>query len=432
MTNVYRKNLQSKYVNKEMKSNSTFKLVILSIIVLFTVYSIHLKILPSVVSPRILLMFILSFIFFLRESKKTIKSFEWDKYNLLIWGVFNFVLLVYSFIITYGHGALNSEYNAFVPVFNYFFMVVIFSYVLESFIVNEDQFCKAIILATLLQSIIVILSLSNDVRTLLETIQYGDIDRYSQRVIGLGITGATGSIYLYTGLFANAYMILFKKKKLKYLISFIIIFIAITLVARTGFYVSVILLLFMIVMYGENFKGKIKNLIYTFLLIILFVTIGSLLMDTLEVNNDLIRYTLGRLDEILSLSDSKTIKTISGMNIPPLTIETAFGTGVRKGYINTGLLIWHDSGYVQRFMSIGFFMALFSYTSLVIYITNLIKRLTKFKKKQFFMMLLLIMLVLELKEPFIFTLAYPFVLLMLIRLTIKSETKKIITKEIEL
>lgn len=377
-------------------------------------------------------MLLFSFDFFRKKGFRVERNLKWVKKRTFTWGYFNLCLLLYSFVIALGNGALTSEYSAFTAFFNYFIMVFFFSFVLEEYFTDEVQFCNAMIVATLIQSSIVILSLLPSVRILLENIQYGDIARYSDRVIGIGITGATGSIYLFTGLFANAYILLFNKIQWKYILSFITILIAIAFVARTGFYVSIVILLFIVFFGSGGINIKIKRNIMFFSLFILLSLGTYIFIKKVEVNLNLIEYTIGRLDEIFKPSNSKTLKTISNMNIPSLTFETLIGTGVEKGYTSNGELIWHDSGYVQRYMSVGFVMALLSYLSLTIYINSLIKKVKQSKKRMFFRLLLVLMLFIEIKEPFIFTLAYPFVLLILLRLTVKSYVSKEKREEISL
>jgi|GEM_PF-3353424 len=398
----------------------TFKSIFLSLTVLFTVYSIHLKMFPGFLTPRIFLILLLSLVFFKRKLGVGL-TLKWDTRDVLIWGLFNVGLLIYSFIITLGNNAITSDYSAFTGVFNYFLMVVFFSSIMATYFSDEERFCNALIIATLIQSIIVIASLLYSVRAVLETIQYGDIDRYANRVIGLGITGATGSVYLFTGLFANAYMILFKKIKWKYIVSFLVIFVAITLVARTGYYISFTVLLFILFIGAGNIHEKGKRIFMIFALSILLGVIANFMVSSFKTNTDLLNYTIGRLDEIFSGSESKTLKSISNMNIPSVTLETLIGTGVRKGYTSIGEFIWHDSGYVQRYMSIGLIMALMSYLSLAYYLKKLISKVNDKNKRRFFNLIFVLMLAIEIKEPFIFTLAYPFVLIILLQLTIKAQ-----------
>ena len=353
------------------------------------------------------------------------KRVKWSRRNVIIWGLFNVALLIYTLSITIANDALTSNYSAVTGVFNYFVMVVFFSIVLESFFENEEEFCNVLIIATLLQSIIVIASLSSNVRLALESVQIGDFDRYVNRVIGLGITGATGSIYLFTGLIANAYMILFKKSNWKYMFSLLTIFVSIMLVARTGFYAASVLLIFIFIYGSGNIDKKIKQNLMIIISSIVIGVVAFIAISITEADGDLIRYTLGRLDEIFAGTESKTLITISNMNIPSLSVETFFGTGVRKGYTSSGELIWHDSGYIQRYMSIGLLMAVLSYFSLIFYCAGLIKKITGSRKRRFFILVLMLMLVIELKEPFIFTLSYPFVFLIILRLTIKAQQNKI-------
>lgn len=308
-------------------------------------------------------------------------------------------------------------------------MVFVFAGILPYYFKNEKVFCDALIIATLIQSVIVFISLSESGRMLVENIQNADIERYHDRVIGLGIAGATGSIYLFTGLIANAYMLLFHKKNGIYLVSFLVIFLAISLVARTGFYAALILFLFVNFYDLKKIIKTIKRLVLIILISIILGVSFNAFQNNDSINTELISYTIKRLDEIFSGSESKTYQSISKMNIPTLSFETTIGTGVRKGTTLNGEWIWHDSGYVQRYMGLGIVMAFFSYLSLFVYQTYLINKIKLRKKRIFFYLIVALMMIIEVKEPFIYTLAYPFVTIVLVKIAIKSEKYKLLTQD---
>ncbi len=97
--------------------------------------------------------------------------------------------------------------------------------------------------------------------------------------------------------------------------------------------------------------------------------------------------------------------------VPRLTIETVLGTGRVLDSRGLGNASGHDSGYIQTYYSLGLPMALLLYGSLLALFLGVAQRLQRYRGVVF--MLLGLIFVIEIKEPFMFKYAMPFVLLTL-------------------
>ncbi|ADY12104.1 hypothetical protein SpiBuddy_0266 [Sphaerochaeta globosa str. Buddy] len=395
--------------------------IILKILTLFfTVFSIRLKVIP--VTPRIIvLVSVLLYVFFMRGFHYTKDDIKW-----LIKCFFVFLFTLFSVFLNSANQT-DSELPLY-SAFNFLIFVGLFPFLLIDVFDDELQFCRALGIAGTIQSIIVIMSaLIPLIRTLLQEIQNIDFSRYNYRIFGLGIAGSGGSIYLFCGLFAIAYWIICTKKISIWLtLIYIINFFAITLVGRTGFYAAIIVSLCLFIIVGRNGVWKPSALFgWSFFILIGMIFLYNYVTSVFESNTEVLLYTFRRLGEGFNYSDSETIEKLSLWNdrIIPLSFRTLFiGTGVTRGYSYDGLLVSHDGGYAKRYMSIGLVMALYSYVIYYNYLRKMIKRITG--KKGIIVICLLIMLVIEYKEPFMYQLALPFTVLMIVKLKLKAQVQK--------
>jgi hypothetical protein len=405
-------------INKRNESNYKIKLLGLtfSILVLFfTVFSIS----PAgwIIKPRILMMIFVSVLFikYILVNQKAI-NFRMNKTDFQ-WIISASFILIYTYLITISNH-LEGQENALSSTFNFFLFVGIFPFLVLPIFKDEIHFSKAMTLATLIHSLIVIFSFLNpSVRFFLESFQTFTFERYAFRVVGLGIAGAGGSVYLFSGLITNAYLLIFSNEKSKYiyLYSFILIFIAIALVGRTGFYCALMLLVFMILLNIHKVNLWTNKILRIIIPLIPFMIIAYFVTKNIEYNKELFNYTYNRLFELFN--NGSTVKELNQMNdtLPPLSFHTFFGTGVTRGAISTGLNIQHDGGYAKRYASIGVLGLIISYFVFFMYILRLTSNVP-IKARGFIIFNLILLYVIEYKEPFMFMLAYPFILIMLSKL----------------
>jgi hypothetical protein len=255
-------------------------------------------------------------------------------------------------------------------------------------------------------------------RSWLENVQDIDFSRYGYRIVGLGIAGAGGSVYLTCGLIAVAYwMISTKRVSGVTVLCFVIQFVAIAFVGRTGFYAAIVILFITFICLGNSCGvASLKLFGYLFLLMAIFIVLYNIVLAMYEIDTDILKYTYNRLWEIFEDSDSSTVQTLQRWNsmLPSINLRMfLLGTGVTRGTSFDGLRISHDGGYAKRYASIGLMMAIYSYLSYYRYVFKYIK--LKFDKSSRFFMyfVVVIMIVIEYKEPFMYQLALPFTVLMI-------------------
>jgi len=397
----------------------------------FSIFSIHFQGVAEFLTPRILSMFIMVFFFMHKELINLYKK----KFSLtkILWMLSTVFIFMYSSIVTYFNRIDVSDTTIVSSTLNFLIFVGIFPFFMEKIFIDSKYFATCLLYSSLVQAVIVILSFTfSGVRFFLEKIQIMEFWRYDWRVIGLGIAGAGGSIYLFMGIVAAGFLIISGELKLKNLIFMFIISIAILLVGRTGFYATLILIIYILFCNSNDFLKSFKNAtkIFTFLLLSLLVFF-MILFITPNFNFDMLFYTLDRALELFEYGfDSPTLSGINNVEtpIPGLSLETLFGTGVARGLTPSGKLFMSDSGYIQRYASLGFIVAIVSYVSFAIFIMQLTKNIDRLKRRYIYFCLLLLF-VIEYKEPFMYMLAYPFTLVMLSIITKReAENGKTISK----
>lgn len=382
---------------------------------LFLVFSIHINGFNGLFTLRnISILFIILMWVVLNGKIRT--KFLISKIDIE-WIIASSLLFIYIFIISFCYNSIGANNSALTHYINFFIMIVVLPYIFCGVEKNFDRFATALIIATVIQSFIVIASFSvPQIRTYLFQIQSFDDDFLSTRIVGLGIAGAKGSIYLITGFIINVYYLLFYKRDIKFILSAVIIFVATLLVGRTGFYVGLVLIVYLIFVGMMKILNKEAIKIFIRIIAVMVIICFSLFLSSkfISINLDSLSYTINRLSELWTTR--RTFEIIAEMNVPILTIELLFwGHGFEKGYQN-GIKIWHDSGYIQRYFSLGLLPAVFSYFILLRYIVRLIRCLENKNKSIFWLLIVSILVVIEYKEPFIYALALPFVIIVSLRL----------------
>lgn len=400
------------------KNNETPKMLINTILMFFVVFSIHFKGMPWHVSPRIIGMLFIIFIFN-RRSIFNIAKFRISKTDF-IWIISSVFILVYSWFTIVINDAGNSIYTISDSAFNFLIFVCILPLFAVNMFEDASHFCRCILYACVIQSIIVLMSfVFLPVRELLETIQIMDFSRYDWRIIGLGIAGAGGSVYLLCGLIAAGYLIIKGEREVSVFLAICIIFIAIAAVGRTGFYAALLILFYLVLFNSKRIKSKVLTNLKLLTIAGLVIIFGYFFVFYLfDIDMQLFDYTYFRLGELFRDGlNSRTLNSINNINIavPGLSAETLIGTGITRGITSSGVIFMHDSGYVQRYAALGILVCILSYVSLYVYVIKLLKRVPKMDKL-YILYCLLILFVLEYKEPFIYMLAYPFTLIMISKL----------------
>ena len=263
------------------------------------------------------------------------------------------------------------------------------------------SFSNSFIICGIIQSLIIFGQyFSLEVRKLLDSMFYqsGNVSFLRiDRATGIGAEGATMGLFLGLSMLSCTYMCLKEKKIYLYVISYIIILVAASLVSRTGMLIGIILSIFMLVCLLKKGAGKFVTMLIA---TIPTVFIVSNLFNK-YISNSRLRYLQNWLNNAFSRDEGSSIYALESMEIPPLSIETIFGTGIRRGYFGNGYLIQNDIGYIQLYAGLGIIVeVLFYYLVFSMCVRRIILIGNKTIKAALFLLVLLCV-IFEAKEPFI-------------------------------
>ena len=385
--------------------------------ILFIVFSIHLPPFTGILAPRNLAIALIILRFFWIYKVKGL--FDID----IKWIFFAALLFGYIFCISIVNESFSSRHSAFNSYFNFFVMVVILPYLFCKVEQSFDNVVKTIIIATLFQALIVDCSfLFPPFRNFLYKIQNFEENFLFNRIVGLGIAGAKGSIYLFCGYMMNLYWLIFYEYKTRWLFSLFAIFIAITLVGRTGFYLCLVsfILFIYIGTIKDSFSQYFIHIIKNILALIVLSYLISLIVKNIGIDMETFEYTFRRLSELWT--HRQTFDALEKMNKPDLSMYLFIGQGWEKGFDLVGNCIWNDSGYIQRFFSLGLIPCIFSYLLLLGRLLFLIHEQNNKMKQLFWFFMVTALFVIEYKEPFIYALSMPFVIIISLMLEIKKDS----------
>jgi hypothetical protein len=408
-------------IKKKIKS------IINTILVFLLIFTIHFTFMPTGITMRLLSMGIIVLVwmrrnlpaFHTRDLKINKTLFSWFYACLFI--------MLYTVSITSINNVPVGSSTLSANTFNFLIMVCVLPYMFMSFFKDAEEFAHSVVNACIVQSVIVYASYINPtVKSFITSLMSNVDDNYlfytEWRATGLGVAGAGGSIYLTCGLIAAMYIVLFGKQTKSIYIKFFAILIAIFLVGRTGFYVGLLFILYIVISpykAGKTNK-KTKKMLGT---IIGLVVALYLILKFSQI--DITRYeylTARSLELFMYGTESSTLKAINNHNtsIPSLSWETFWGTGIIRGTTDSGLVFQNDSGYIKRYAAIGLFGSVISYLTLMIYILK-ISAVANLPKRTFYLFILFILFIIEYKEPFIYMLSFPFTLIMIILLSNKEK-----------
>lgn len=248
---------------------------------------------------------------------------------------------------------------------------------------------------------------------LLQTVENGS------RVVGMGLSGALGSVVIST---AAVLLVLMRiKNKIPvgpfYLLYFVV-FITTLFIGRTGLLVEALLLIWLVI----RGKNGTRNALGIGLLAILIPVIVQSVMATL---------TFGAAEsysdwmmEIFSADKLRDINqgVVQG-GWPPFTPQMIFGTGIEAGYMYNGIRYASDSGFIRMYTAVGLVGMFLYYMGL--YKLLRAPRIFALKPilKKYFLLVILISFVIEYKEPFMMKYVFPWVILTSQILVLKEDCK---------
>lgn len=293
----------------------------------------------------------------------------------------------------------------FIHLVTLFLMLIIYPTLLRGVFRNVTEFIQCQWKICLFQAVVVLLGrLFLPIRLFVfKYTAYGDgrlLDgvRQGLRSVGIDLVGAAGSMVLFAGIMCGVYLFYQSKdrhEKKHIVFGWMCIMAALLFVGRTGLYFGGIVILG-VVFYGI-FKHD-KSVRWLFLGMVAIVS-GCLFYDVLSPNSSWMRWIM----EIGNLfGDNKTIDVLlNKMNIPPLTYETFFGTGMVSGKTTSGLVLNHDAGYVRAYSSIGVLGSILFYGLIYCFYFSLIRKVKSAQNKWIYSVFLLVLVIAEMKEPFL-------------------------------
>lgn len=326
---------------------------------------------------------------------------------------FQFILLFYTVIIFCFVGRSDGE-TLLEQILNFLFIVPIAVYALEVIIDSVDELMEIILVITLFQSIVILLGMLVptigfviDELPTNRTYVYWTYSYYRSMGYpgGIACVAAYGSIKMALGCVAVYYFLMTKKNALKYWFYFVLIAIAMTAVARTGFVLSIIVFFFIL-----KDKLKHKNFIYGLIVFFCFALVGVLsiffIMDINTVERQLTK-DFSRLFDFFENgfynSFFKYYLYGGGTVIPSLSIKTIIGTGVISGMSGNGVYVNVDGGFLRMYVALGLPLAIVFYLFQLKIMLKCMKLLPSKTLRNVSIILILMMFLGEFKEFYFYT-----------------------------
>ena len=332
--------------------------------------------------------------------------------NYWYWNVF-LILYVYSLL------QLNGSGDGITPLTDYFYMLImlpVFYITGVYFFKNTKDLMKTLYIGVIIQTFIIILALFSPILTIALTqlfpegaynadehfggMKYAVAEGYK---IGLGVFSSAGSLKMAIGQIGACYYLIYSRgiTFCCHLLTYLLIALATSLVARTGFVISVLGLLcvFMI----KKKQGMQMGPVFLTLLMVFF---GCFIVTTI-FSDKLLNSTFQRLIDTVQSGIYETyfsayIGENSNNQIPPICLETLMGLGITYGVSGTGITTISDGGFIRNYSAMGLIVASINYFIIFLYFIKQYKACDSYEKKGIFLFMLLILLVGEVKESFIY------------------------------
>lgn len=220
------------------------------------------------------------------------------------------------------------------------------------------------------------------------------------RSAGIDLAGAAGSVMLFAGLLCGIYLFYQtkeKEKRKRIIFGWMLIMAANLFMGRTGLYFGAIALLMVFI---DQIRRSGRAVIWiTIGGIVIFA--GCLIYVYCVPDTGGLKTWINWVTEIGDLfGEAQTVRAILDMNIPPLTMETLFGTGLYSGITRTGVSFNHDAGYIRAYTSIGLIGGIFYYGLIYAFYLQMINKVKPGQNRRIYFFSLLAIVILEMKEPF--------------------------------
>ncbi|WLD93012.1 hypothetical protein [Alkalihalobacillus sp. AL-G] len=358
--------------------------------------------------------FISLFLYFVIKYKEFIfwELFKNHRNSFMVF--FLFVLLSISGYIVNQINGLSDEYGFFLYSFNFFFFYYAAAYMTARFFKDLNKFLRTIYLIVFLQSCLIILTaMFPELRILFKTILYisesSNLD-YLHSPRAPGFTASSGAMLSFLQSYGIISLLMLRQLEGKSLVrrdffSILIILVSCFSSGRTGFLISILILLFYTltkIILNIKVSGTMLHKYKCRKRFLYFVLGGSTLTFVVyiltEINPQFSWYLSYFFDFIFNLSNS-SIGVLLSQELPEMNLQQLiFGTHI----------MWenHDSGYVRALYVLGLPLAVGIYLYIFYFLTSYVtsKRAYRFYNKAFlylYIFFICLIFLFELKEPFI-------------------------------
>ena len=394
-------------MRSEGRGHSIFWYIMMTIVVFCYIYQFNLEVfrLPAwfhSVRLSALMLYILFGIHLLMETSIKERQSEGLRFykSQIILHVF---LFIYMLFLYFAIGIREGDHMV-VILLNFFFIRLIPIYFCFKMFKSLDELMYIVLAATLLQTVFIWISLLFPSLGTIIDLTFNASDEFIAHRVGyaggLGCITAPGYLRYSLGQIACFYLFTRKNKSL-YIILSLLLLVTGTMIARTGLFVGLIVVLFMI-LYTLSKKGG-KGIISIGIVSLVLIAVASVLLSNSEVFSFFSeRYT--RMTSLAEESQDSGFFNSSffdnymhgeGSVLPEFSFATIIGTGVPSGTAGNGVKVNIDGGYLRLYVAYGFILAVFFYFYLY---RSMIKVARKEKNKEIRYTLILIIVILILAE----------------------------------
>lgn len=405
---------------RQRKSGVLF--ILKCIVLFFFLFQIHFKFMPSWLGTEQLSIIIIFVLFWISNPKVCLRCTK-TMYSMLAINILFLFMLLYSSLAVYITDSKDISGNVYLYKYCFYCIAIIIVGGLGFASLFEDleEFMNALLICEVIQAVFIIcFAVLPDVRQICNMI-FNTADLYSKYAsdigyhTGIGVAEAKGAMKMVPGLGACIYLCLHKKRNFRYIISYILISISSSLLARTGMVFVLLSGLFFVCISGK-YKIRVLKITSVLVCIIVFSIITLYLSGAVE-NVYMHFYRFGRLYRefmeggIQNITFFQKYFGIGSTNtIPELSLETMVGTGIMSGISGSGTKIISDGGYLKLYFSVGLPLALFFYGFILWTLNSFIKKITDPVLRSVMYFMLLYIFIGEFKEVHIFF-GYPLCLI---------------------
>ena len=388
-----------------------------ALLMFFYLYNVSFLSFNFITTTRIAIIFFIGILIISPSSSKNmIHAIKRDKLYFLLFIPF----IVWNFIhFRFGYG----DQTQFGRSIYFFIYVIICAPLIAVLLKTRERFLVTVFISGLIQAFFVYVSfIVPEYKDWLATVvqETGNVPLRS-KVRSAGFSnGASSSLSLVISLSVFSGMLIFKETKhilnrCLVLLGVIFIFASTIFVGRIGLLMSAYFIITILLISFSN----IKNFLVVAITLGCLAVIGPISYEFFSQNTKFEDRVLGWAFSVLT-GDDVTVYSLTQMNIPSLSVNNfLFGNSNVK--LPNGLnAAGSDIGYIQTYFASGLLMSIYFYFLFAIY---MLKQMLRSSSFVIGLLLLLPILLLEIKEPFIFKYMYPFFTLVYFYLSQNNPTK---------